>query len=322
MNGKLIARSFGAVSSSPLVEQLMKDLHTSRRPRLDAGGPSPFHDWVLVRRKGVELGFVDSAYQSAEPLFRWGHGQLILNQVYFYSGFNDIKPFVGEMPFDLSFGDSREIARTKLVDFEATRHSYRNDTWDVEGYRLSVMYTKAGAAIDRIACRMLAAPIPRKAQVQQPDLVRVADTFGYEMSSPEFRALWSQTLTDDDYRAVRDDGELDLRQSYGATLGFAESNLGPVFRSITLHRNRDQESVGWPGPLPQGLDFEDSPDILFGKILGQPIQQADTSLTGHAVWHFDSYTLHVLYSNLDNRLLRVKLIAPGAWKCIEDCDLA
>lgn len=36
-------------------------------------------------------------------------------------------------------------------------------------------------------------------------------------------------------------------------------------------------------------------------------------LTGHAVWHFDDYTLPVLYSNLDNRLLRIKLIAPGTW---------
>ncbi|MGU3779037.1 hypothetical protein [Burkholderia metallica] len=320
MNGKLIVRSFGALASSQRVEQLMIDLRTSRRPKLDVGGPSPFHDWVLVRREGVELGFVDSEYQAGAARSRWGHGDLLLNQAYFYSGFDDIKSFADELPFDLTFGDSREIARAKLVDFEASRHSYRNDTWDVEGYRLSVMYTKAGAAIDRIACRMLASPIPREAQIQQPDLVRVVDTFGYETRSPEFRALWPHTLTDDDYRAVRDDGELDLTESYGATLGFAESGFGAVFRSITLHRNRDRESVGWSGSLPQGLDFEDSPDTLFEKIPRSPIQQADSALTGHAVWHFDSYTLHVLYSNLDNRLLRVKMIAPGTWKCVEDSD--
>lgn len=242
----------------------------------------------------------------------------MLTQAYFYSGFDDIKPFGGALPFDLTLQDSREVARKKLGDFEPTRHSYRDDTWDVEGYRLSVMYTEGGQAIDRIACRMLAAPIPRKDSVQNPDLVRVTDTFGYEVTSPEFRALWSHTLTDDDYRIARDSGELDLTQSYGATVDFAETGVGAVFRAITLHRNRDQESVGWSGPLPQGLDFEDSPDIMFGKLSAQPIQQADSVLTGHEVWHFDNYTLHVLYSNLDNRLLRVKLIALRTWKCVGD----
>ena len=44
--------------------------------------------------------------------------------------------------------------------------------------------------------------------------------------------------------------------------------------------------------MPQGLDFEDSPEILFQKIKDQPIQQSDSALTGHAVWRFDDYTLH------------------------------
>lgn len=56
----------------------------------------------------------------------------------------------------------------------------------------------------------------------------------------------------------------------------------------------------------------DSPTILFEKISSLPVQQSDSILTGHAVWHFDRYTLHVLYSNIDNRLLRIKLIARSA----------
>lgn len=122
-----------------------------------------------------------------------------------------------------------------------------------------------------------------------------------------------------DYQAVQEDGELDLLRSYGATLAFAAGSAGPVFRSITLHRNRDMESAGWDGGLPCNLSFEDSPETLFKKIPLQPVQQSDSALTGHAVWHVDGYTLHILYSNLDNRLLRVKLIAPGTWKCVDEC---
>ncbi|WP_321818258.1 MULTISPECIES: hypothetical protein [unclassified Paraburkholderia] len=321
MKAEFIVCGFGSPASAECIDGILEELGTYQRPELPDGRQA-FYDWILVRRQGVELGFVDSEYQAATARWQWGRGHLLLSQAYFYSGVDDIRAFADELPFELTFEDSREIARAKLAEFEATRHSYRDDTWDVEGYRLSVMYAKAGSAIDRIACRMLASPIPRKTQVQFPDLIRVADTFGYEARSPEFRALWPHSLTDDDFRAIRDDGELDLTQSYGATLGFVDSSSGPIFRAITLHRNRDQESVGWHGALPLGLDFEDSPETLFGKISRQPIQQANSVLTGHAVWHFDNYTLHVLYSNLDNRLLRVKLLSPGTWKCVEDEDLA
>ncbi len=49
-----------------------------------------------------------------------------------------------------------------------------------------------------------------------------------------------------------------------------------------------------------------------------PVQQADFVNTGHAAWHFDDHTLHVLYRRIDNRLLRVKLLAPRVWKCVDD----
>lgn len=313
-----ISSLFGAPSQSSLVDALLGKLNTLNRPALPDDDEFSFHDWVLVRRKGVELGFVDSEYQSAAPRHRWGHGELLLTQAYFYSGFDDIKPYTGELPFRLIFGDSRDATRAKLAAFESTRHSYRNDTWDVDGYRLSVTYGADGQSIDRIACRVVAALIARASAFVAPALDAIADAFGETVQSSSFRSLWQTPLTDADFLAVREDGELDFIESYGATIGFAESGSGPIFRSITLHRNRDMESAGWCGALPQGLDFDDDPDALFRKIPTPPEQQADSALTGHAVWHFAGYTLHVLYSNLDNRLLRIKLIAPGTWKCMVD----
>jgi len=314
-----IIGAFGSPAHADDVEAIFQALGTYRRPEQLAGGQS-FHDWVLVRRQGVELGFADSEYQSAADQHRWGHGELLLVQVYFYSGFDDVQPFVGELPFGLLFADSRHAARAKLAAYEATRHSYRSDTWDVEGYRLSVTYADDGTSIDRIACRVLAAPIRERRVPRWPNLDDLIEAFGFVTQSREFLRLWPVDLPDAAYRAAGDDGEIDLRGSYGATLHFTESNSGPVFRAVTLHRNRDRESVGWLGTLPHGLDFEDSPEVLFEKISLSPVQQSDSALTGHAVWHFDSYTLHVLYSNIDNRLLRIKMIAPGTWRCIEDGD--
>lgn len=266
MNASDIISLFGASAADARVESLFSSLNTLTRPALPEDDRFIYHDWILVRRKGVELGFVDSEYQSAADRILWGRGELRLSQAYFYSGFNDIQPFTGELPYGLTFADNRDLACFKLVEFESTRHGYRNDTWDVDGYRLSVTYANNGASIDRIACRVLAVPIPRKVEVDYPTLKAVAAAFGTPAESPEFFALWQGALTEDDYQVAQESGEIDFTLTYGATLGFASSRNGPVFRSITLHRNRDMESVGWVGTLPLGLDFEDSPEALFHKI--------------------------------------------------------
>ncbi len=313
-----VLQMFGAYAKDAGVENLFSLLGTLRRPRLADAEQRIFHDWVLVRRQGVELGFADSEYQLAEGRSRWGQGQLLLTQAYFYAGFNEVQSFAGELPFGLSFADSRSVARTKLMAFEATRHSYRNDTWDVDGYRLSVTYANDSQRIERIACRVLAAPVPREGTVVFPALRMIVDAFGTELRSSQFIALWGNAIDDERRRQADEEREIDLTRDFGATLGIVGDRGTALFRSITLHRNRDMESAGWSGELPHGLDFEDSPDILFSKIPSRPAQQSDSALTGHAVWHFDAHTLHVLYSNLDNRLLRIKLIAPGTWKCVED----
>jgi hypothetical protein len=304
------------------VEALFATLGTYRRPELSGADGHDYYDWVLVARKGLELGFVDSHYHRGDPRETWRHGELQLAQLYFYSGFDDIRPYVGELPFALAWADSREHVRNKLSAHEGTRHSYLTDTWDVPGYRLTVAYRDQDRAIDRIACRLPPLPLVGINAGAAPHISAIVDAFGETARARQFVELWSPRLTDADIEAANENGAIDLTRQLGATLGFAASAQGPVFRSITLHRVRDMESVGWRGALPHGLAFEDDPSALFQKITGRtglaPVQHADSALTGHAVWHFDDHTLHVLYSHLDNRLLRVKLIAPGTWKCIED----
>jgi hypothetical protein len=306
----------GAASSA--IEGIFQALETLSRPQLPEDEEFIYHDWVLVRHQGVELGFADSEYQAAAPRFRWGHGQLLLTQIYFYAAFNDVAAYAGELPFELNWSDDRDRVRLKLGAFEATRHSFRTDTWDVGGYRLTVTYADGFKSIDRMVCRVLAQPIPAKSVFTLPALKAITSVFGSSVQSNEFTQLWGSALDPGAIDQAKDGGEVNWTSTIGATLAFAYSGGGTLFRAITLHRNRDLESAGWTGPLPAGLNFDDSPEQLFSKIRLKPVQQADLTHTGHAVWHFDDCTMHVLYSNLDNRLLRVKLMAPGTWRCMED----
>jgi hypothetical protein len=319
MNSKEIISNLGVTSTADQVLSLFAKLNTLNRPKLPEREECIYHDWVLVRRKGVELGFTDSEYQTAAARLRWGHGQLLLTQVYFYSEFSDIQTFVGELPFNLEFSDNESIARTKLSAFDSTRRSYINDAWDIGGYRLSIVYKNHKQSIDRIVYRILPTPIPSIKNLIYPVLANIINSFGDSIREVKFAALWGNLLDDKKLDEAVEDGEIDLTQTYGATLGLAgEERSVPVLRSIIFHRNRDSESVCWSGELPMGLAFDDSPEILFSKVTQQPVQQSDSAHTGHAVWHFTDYTLHVLYSNLDNCLLRIKLIAPGSWRCIAE----
>ncbi|MHA7116289.1 hypothetical protein ACX0KM_19355 [Pseudomonas promysalinigenes] len=320
MNASDLTSLFGVASDDERIIQLFEKLSTLRRPRQPDRANYEYYDWVLVRKLGLELGFVDEEYQAATERFRWGHGKLLLAQAYFYSGNDEIRKYSGNLPKGLRFSDTREQANTKLSKFESTRRSYLNDTWDLDDYRITVSYKANDQAIDKLVCRLIPAPIKQTIQATPPALEKIYNSFGQNINNREFRDLWPTSLADQDHEISENPTKLDLRESLGASLTFINSKTGLLFHSITLHRNRDQESQGWKGQLPLNLDFEDSPLTLFSKISAPPASQGNSNLTGHAVWHFNDYTLHVLYSNIDNRLIRVNLITPGIWKCVEDYE--
>ena len=313
---------FGKPVDDPSVGTLFERLNTLNRPALPDDDRYVYYDWVLVRRKGVELGFVDSAYHLAQPRGLWRTGKLLLVQFYFYSGFDNVARYEGELPFGLTWADRRDNVRAKLMKFNETLHqSSDSDAWDVPGYRLTVNYsTGKNQTVDRLFCQQMPRPLVSNEKVSWPDLQSVCQLFGADVNEPAFAALWKTQWNEARRQEAREDEEIDFCESFGATLKFANSTTATLFRSITLHRNRDMDSVGWSGQLPQQLSFEDSPQVLFKKISQKPVQHDDSSssFVGHAVWHFKEYTLHVLYSRIDNRLLRIQMMAPGTWKSIND----
>lgn len=311
LDAEALISYFGSTSDCLEKKSVWTSLNTLDRPEHPDEGESRYYDWVLVRRKGLELGFVDSAYDAGTDPARWGHGDMVLVQLYLYAGHSDIQPYQGVMPFGLRWSDTREQVRARLSTYEGTRHSHLTDAWDVPGYRVTVVYADDGRGLSRVVCRRLPAALESRMSLSLPKWQELLNWVGKSVASPSFALMWhSGYWSNDHVSAAREDGEIDLNSSMGLTLGTECDSADPLLRSVTFHRQRDQDGAGWGGELPAGLDFEDSPEDLFRKLDAEPVQQADSALTGHAVWHLKDNTLHVLYSNVDNRLIRVKVSAP------------
>lgn len=319
MDATLIAGLFGQEAHALQVRELFDQLNTLRRPVTDGTEDFAFYDWVLVRRHGLELGFVDSNYHAGAAKSTWGHGEPLLVQAYFYSPHDDIAGFEGALPYAMTFTDTRSDVREKLQKFHAERRSYLSDTWDIDALTLNVMYSETEERIDRIAWYLPARPLQLPAASDTPSLDSVVASLGEPLNSAVFRTVWSRYIGATQWKWAVDEGTIDLAENIGVTVELSENQPVSLCRSITFHSSRDSDAVEWPGSLPMDLTFGDSPDTLFLKIKEAPAQHADSTLTGYAVWHGPDYTLHVLYSNVRNQILRVKVICPGCWKCVEDC---
>src|SRR3972149_4368906 len=123
MNAEQLIALLGNHADDTAVESAFVELRTQRRPELDPEDRDSMRDWVLIRRKGVELGFVDEVfYQAGEARRRRRKGvPLILSQVYFYTARDDIANFSGDLPLGLKWSDNRDQVRRKLVQYESTR---------------------------------------------------------------------------------------------------------------------------------------------------------------------------------------------------------
>lgn len=313
MNANDIISLLGTPADDERVQTLFTRLGIQTRPQLPVD-EYRFHDWIMIHELGIELGFSDSQLQSGGLFYLWGSGEILLTEVYFYANFESITPYQGELPYGLSLDDGRDVVRSKLAAFESSRHSGLKDTWDVDGYRLSITYDDDELAIAGIACLAVPAPVRRLREAEPPAFAQILKTFGDVLKPAVLKAVWPSGWDDEALGMALDDGDVDLTDAYGVTLTYARKSGKQVLRTVALHRNGDRASAGWTGELPAGLDFDDSPDTLLAKLQVPPTYHVDGELAGLAVWELPEYTLHVLYSNLNGRLQRVSLIAPGPWR--------
>jgi hypothetical protein len=311
----------------PGFEQVFAALRTRQRPALDPTDRDEMYDWLLVRRQGVELGFVDEVYFTAGPKWkrRRDPNALVLCQIYFYTQREDISTFGGRLPYGLEWRDNRSQVRRKLAALESRARHYRKDVWDTPEFRMVVDYKKAGQTIDSILCERHIQPWPEEGR-RQPvlDMAGWVSLFGMPASSPELKQKLRPLDVLKRIDEEDEDHEIDFIFDCGLEMYFTEAkNLklksrpvptkrkDLVFGAARFLRSRDLDGRQWAGDLPFALRFDDTQETLFTKVGRKPDAQEDEDFSGFALWHFPEASLHVMYSNVENHLMRVMIMAPG-----------
>jgi len=326
VTGDALLGLLGLKAGSSEVQAALSKFARGMQPALDPDDPEAFVDWVTVNEIGLEFGFEDEAYVRALDVDRRG-GPLLLTQLYFYGDTDRTMPFPYPLPFGLDFSDDRATVHRKLAAHEAQRRSYIRDVWNLPDFVLTVAYRHADGRLESVLCQVRYSPWPVR-----PDEAELVAPFTPEVLCALFGARWSSApmrsrLEPLGYArampGVRTGHCADLRLAHGIEFGFSPGRKVPSadpkfpnaysLASVTYYGPRVYEARQWVGPMPFSLAFDDSQAQIAAKVDRKPDDRNDFDQVGYALWHFERYSLRAEYSNIENRLLRVTLMAPGYW---------
>ena len=321
MTGDQLLQLLGLPLEDPGVQACLVQVARGLQPELDPDDEDMGVDWVTLNEIGLEFGFEDTAFLRAlDEELRRQRG-LTLSQLYFYGEADRMHAFPWALPFGLTFSDDRDAVRAKLAAYEATRRSYLRDAWQLPGFKLTIAYDTERQLLESIYCQVPHAPWPPigATPVLDPDAFRAL--FGLRWSNTGLRQVLAPFGYDQQLGEVRDEHVADFRRLCGIEVEFAEGrSLAAADRrypnalavgAVVYYAERETDARGWTGPLPFGLSFDDTQETLLAKVGAPPSHQADEVLSGTVTWHFEDTSLRVLYSNLENRPLRITYAARG-----------
>jgi len=327
MNSQDLLALLGRTTADPVVEEALKYFAVRNRPEVeidedDADGPIlETQSWVKNSRRGVEFGFQDEAAWIGLDETEFGKGPMVLTQVYLYGHHEGVRPYPDPLPYGLQLSDDRMTVRKKLAGLESTRHSYIRDRWDAPDFRMTVAFAEGDRSIDFILCSLREPPLPALPYgiASVPTIESVIAALGRPVTDPVLAKVFGPLGLQDRFGEIQQTSEADLRNPYGMALGFSSpidrvNRREVVLASVTLYEERELGARRWPGELPSGIRFDDSPETVARKFGRAPDYQADADFDGYAVWKEPSCTFLILYNTMENWVGRVNLFAPGFWR--------
>ena len=317
----------GRVVGDDAVQSALAQFARGLQPRLDPDDEELFVDWITLNEIGLEFGFEDEGYVLGKDLDQRRQGVLLLTQLYFYGDTPRTQPFPYPLPFGLAFDDDRAAVRAKLLAYEASRRSYVRDVWRLPKFTVVAAYRSDNGLLESVLCFMPASPrtpLPGAADRAQPFTPdALVSLFGQRWSSDVLRERLEPLGYVRALPEVRAHHCADLRIHHGIEFTFAAGRKVPAadllypdayaLAGVTFYGPRVYDARQWAGALPFGLDFEDSQADIAAKIPRRPDERLDMDRVGFVMWHLDAYTLRAEFSNIENKLLKVTIMAPGFW---------
>jgi len=325
----------GARNTDSAVESALVYCRVRNRPEVkidedDADGPVvETQSWVKNSRAGIEFGFDDEAAWRGLDETQFGQGPMVLTEIYFYGTHEGVRPYEEALPFGLKLTDDRATARERMARFEATRHSYIRDTWDAPEFRITVSYTEDESAVAFVLCALRELPLPPLNYLLAP--VPAIDTLiallGLALDDPAVEQALDPLGLQDRIEQIEEIGEADFLNPHGLSITFAAPDKkrkswrqDTLLSGMTFCQERELGARGWPGKMPYGVTFDDSPEMVTEKVGRAPDVREDEDFSGYAIWNEPSLTFQILYSTMDNRVMRSSVFAPGLWKGSDEKD--
>jgi hypothetical protein len=334
ITGDVLLSLLGQAATSAPVQASLTELARGMQPELDPDDEEAFVDWVTVNEIGLEYGFEDETYVRALDIDERRGGNLLLTQLYFYGDTEKTQPFPYPLPFGLSFSDNRAQVHQKLVANDALRRSYVRDAWRLPAFDMTIAYRRDNGLLESVLCHMPYSPWPAldgEAELVAPFTPEaLIGSFGKRWSSAQLRKELAPLGFQRALGDVRSEHSADLRMAHGIEFGFAPGSQVPgadgqfpralALASVTYYGPRVYDAREWLGPMPLNLAFTDSQADIAAKLGRNPDERGDFDRVGFVIWHFDRYSLRAEYSNIENRLLRATIMAPGYWAASQAGD--
>lgn len=253
-----------------------------------------------------------------------GDGSFIVEQIAFFDrGFLDYQRFQGILPGGMEFGVGRNDSIYQAIGKPlATRIIYEMvvDLFIIENRIVNFGFSYEGQLIHvhvrnrNIFDDVMLSPEFKITTAPVRDMV-AASLIGKCLFSPEVKEFFfAQNMGTEEELSEGYPGEITaIECSHGITLYFSGSSSGPCISSVAYRRRGDQYSAGYPGVLPMGFAFGDSPDTLVLKAGQEPMQVHQSDQLVSNFWTIDDgIVVQAVCSLIDWQLYKVVIHAEFA----------
>ncbi|NWD81458.1 hypothetical protein HX891_13830 [Pseudomonas reactans] len=279
----------------------------------------------------VERASITLIYEERteyEKIFEspYGTGKYVLKQIAFYSkSMHDYPGFKGELPFNLSFEDTRIDTHCKLGLPSASRkvHGLLCDLYLLEDFHVNLSYKDKNENIGIIHIRHQ--HLYDKLRLRKTILEKNSRTADIEsliqcLGSNPINGAIAKALEPTEWQPSKSTSSLheitELIVPNGLTLYFdpiENSKQTPppptpfesTFTGFRINRKGDMKSKGFNGPLPLGIEFYDTPEDVLRKLGRDPDEHWIGDDIGFFKWQLQTYVLHIMFSLIDYQVYRV-----------------